>query len=190
MVTALLLIDIQNDYFPGGNMEVEGSVQASLRAREVLDLFRKMAMPVIHVRHISVRPGATFFLPGTGGVEIHENVRPLSTETLIEKNYPNSFRDTPLRQILEKEGVARLVIAGMMTHMCVDATTRAAFDYGFGCTVVHDACATRQLSFGGATVPAVQVQSAFLAALNGLYAKVASAGDFISRESANEERKS
>lgn len=190
MVTALLLIDIQNDYFPGGNMEVQGSVQASLRAREVLDFFRKMAMPVIHVRHISVRPGATFFLPGTGGVEIHENVRPLPTEALIEKNYPNSFRDTSLRQILEKEGVARLVIAGMMTHMCVDATTRAAFDYGFGCTVVHDACATRQLSFGGATVPAVQVQSAFLAALNGLYAKVASAGDFIARESANEERKS
>jgi len=171
-------------------MEVSGSVQAGLRAREVLDFFRQRAMPVIHVRHISVRPGAAFFLPGTRGAEIHENVKPLSTETVIGKNYPNSFRDTSLRQILEKDGITRLVIAGMMTHMCVDATTRAAFDYGFGCTLVHDACAARQLSFGGATVPAAQVQSAFLAALNGLYARVASAGDFIAGESATEEKKS
>jgi len=190
MDTALLLIDIQNDYFPGGNMEVPGSVEASLRAREVLDFFRKRSMPVIHVRHVSVRPGATFFLPGARGAEIHENVRPLSTEALIEKNYPNSFRDTPLRAILEKQGVTRLVIAGMMTHMCVDATTRAAFDHGFGCTLVHDGCAARQLSFGGATVPAAHVQSAFLAALNGLYARVVSAGEFISRESANKDGKS
>jgi nicotinamidase-related amidase len=184
METALILIDIQNDYFPEGNMEVPGSLQASLRAREVLDLFRKRAMPVIHVRHLSVRPGATFFLPGSRGAEIHENVRPLSTEVVIEKNYPNSFRDTPLREILEKEGATRLVIAGMMTQMCVDATTRAAFDYGFGCTLVHDACAARQLSFEGAAVPAGQVQSAFIAALNGLYARIISAGEFISKESA------
>ncbi len=184
MAAALLLIDIQNDYFPGGNMEVSGSVPASLRAREVLYFFRKRAMPVIHVRHVSVRPGATFFLPGSRGAEIHENVKPLSTEALIEKNYPNSFRDSPLRAILEKEGVTRLVIAGMMTHMCVDATTRAAFDFGLACTLVHDACATRQLSFAGATVPAAHVQSAFLAALNGLYARVVSARDFISSESA------
>ncbi len=183
MDTALLLIDIQNDYSPGGNIQVPGSVEASLRAREVLDLFRKMAMPVIHVRHLSVRPGATFFLPGTRGTEIHENVRPLPTEAVIEKNYPNSFRDTPLGTILEKGGITRLVIAGMMTHMCVDATTRAAFDYGSTCTLVHDACAARPLSFGGETVPAGHVQSAFLAALNGLYAKVVSAGEFISKES-------
>jgi nicotinamidase-related amidase len=183
MDTALLLIDIQNDYFPGGNMELSGSVEASLRAREVLDLFRKKAMPVIHVRHLSVRPGATFFVPGTPGAEIHENVAPLSTETVIEKNYPNSFRATPLRAILEKEAITRLVIAGMMTHMCVDATTRAAFDCGFACTLVHDACATRQLAFGGETVPAAHVQSAFLAALNGLYARIVSAGEFISQQS-------
>jgi nicotinamidase-related amidase len=180
MDTALLLIDIQNDYFPGGNMEVSGSLEASLRAREVLDLFRKKVMPVVHVRHVSVRPGATFFLPGSYGAEIHQNVTPLSAEAVIEKNYPNSFRNTPLRGILEKEGVTRLVIAGMMTHMCVDATARAAFDYGFGCTVLHDACATRQLSFGGQTVPAAHVQSAFLAALEGIYARVLSTAEFIS----------
>jgi len=183
MNTALLLIDIQNDYFPGGNMEVSGSVEASFRARDVLDFFRKRQMPVIHVRHLSVRPGAAFFLPGTGGAEIHENVTPLSIETIIEKNYPNCFRDTPLRTILEKEGITRLVIAGMMTHMCVDATVRAAFDNAFACTLIHDACAARQLSFGGRAVPAAHVHAAFLAALNGIYARVVSAREFISKES-------
>jgi nicotinamidase-related amidase len=189
MGKALLLIDIQNDYFPGGKMEVSGSVEASLRAREVLDFFREKQMPVFHVRHVSVRAGASFFLPGTQGAEIHPNVKPLSSEVVVEKNYPNSFRDTLLRAVLEKEGITRLVVAGMMTHMCVDATTRAAFDYGFGCTVLHDACATRQLSFRGETVPAGQVQSAFLAALNGVYAMVLPTAEFISGETANKDEK-
>lgn len=179
MNTALLLIDIQNDYFPGGKMEVPGSVDAGLRAREVLDFFRKKMMPVIHVRHLSVRPGATFFLPGTPGAEIHENVRPLPTEALIEKNYPNCFRGTPLLEILKKDGITNLVFAGMMTQMCVDATVRAAFDHGFGCTVLHDACAAGQLRFAGQTVAASQVHSAFLAALDGLYANVVSTLEFI-----------
>ena len=115
------------------------------------------------------------------GPKYTKNVEPLPTEAVIEKNYPNSFRNTPLRGVLEKEGITRLVIAGMMTHMCVDATARAAFDYGFGCTILHDACATRQLSFGGQTVPAGHVQSAFLAALDGIYARVLSTGEFIAR---------
>jgi len=179
MNTALLLIDIQNDYFPGGAMELSGSIEASLRAREVLYYARREGMPVIHIRHLATRPGSTFFLPGTVGSEIHEHVRPLPGETVIEKNYPNSFRETPLREFLEQKGISGLVIAGMMTHMCVDATVRAAFDYGYQCTLVHDACATRQLVFSGTAVSAENVHNAFLAALNGLYAKLVSAVELI-----------
>ncbi|MEN6439123.1 MAG: cysteine hydrolase family protein [Syntrophobacter sp.] len=177
MNTALLLIDIQNDYFPGGAMELSGSTEASLRARELLYHARREGMPVIHIRHLATRPGSTFFVPGTEGSEIHEHVRPIPGETVIEKNYPNSFRQTPLGEILEQKGISELVIAGMMTHMCVDATTRAAFDYGYQCTLVHDACATRQLVFAGVTVSAENVHAAFLAALNGLYARILSAGE-------------
>jgi nicotinamidase-related amidase len=180
MAAALVLIDIQNDYFPGGKMELVGSIEASLRAREVLNLFREKKMGVVHVRHLSVRPGATFFLPGTQGAAIHENVEPLPGEPVIEKNFPNSFRDTRLLEHLEKRGVKHLVLAGMMTHMCVDATTRAAFDFGFQCTLLHDACATRNLSFADETVPAVHVHAAFLAALSGVYAKVTGSGELIS----------
>lgn len=177
MSTALLIIDIQNDYFPGGAMELAGSIEAGARAAKLLEAFRGKGLPVIHVQHISTRPGASFFVPGTRGVEIHPSVSPQTGETIIQKNFPNSFRGTPLLQHLREKGITRLVVAGMMTQMCVDSTVRAAADLGFECLLAHDACATRDLSFGGVAVPAASVHAAFLAALNGLFAKVQSADE-------------
>ena len=172
MSTALLVIDIQNDYFPGGAMELAGSSEAGAQARKLIDAFRGKSLPVIHVQHISTGPGASFFVPGTTGVEIHPSVAPRDDETVIRKNFPNSFRDTPLLQHLRDNTITRLVVAGMMTHMCIDSTVRAAGDLGFECVLTHDACATRSLSFVGTTVPAETVHVAFLAALNGLFARV------------------
>lgn len=177
MPTALLLIDIQNDYFPGGAMELAGSVEAGRQAASLLAAFRARGLPVMHVQHFSTRPGATFFLPNTPGVEIHDCVAPLPGETAVRKHFPNSFRDTALLDHLRAHAIGNLVIAGMMTHMCVDTTVRAAFDLGFGCRLAHDACATRSLSFGGSTVPAADVQTAFIASLNGLFARVQSAAE-------------
>ena len=175
--TALLIIDIQNDYFPGGAMELEGADAAGANAGKALEKFRKDGLPVIHVRHLSVRPGSTFFLPGTKGADIHESVSPSRGETLVEKNFPNSFRSTPLKDLLDGQGVKSLVVAGMMTHMCVDASVRQAADLGYKVTLLADACATRAQKFAGETIPARQVHGAFLAALNGFYAKVVSAHD-------------
>lgn len=174
MTQALLLIDIQNDYFPGGTMELVGSPQSGTQARKLLDAFRQKSLPVIHIQHLSTRPGATFFLPDTAGVRIHETVAPVPGEAVFQKNFPNSFRETPLLDHLRKLEVTGLVIAGMMTQMCIDTSTRAAADLGFQCVLAHDACATKDLSFGGATVSAANVQTAFLAALNGLFARVLS----------------
>jgi nicotinamidase-related amidase len=170
--TALVVIDIQNDYFPGGAMELDGADAAGAKAGEALAHFRKSGVPVVHVRHLSVRPGATFFLPGTRGAQIHSSVSPAGGEIVIEKNFPNSFRDTQLKAALERHGVKNLVVAGMMTHMCVDASVRQAADLGYKVVLLADACATRAQSFGGETIPARQVHAAFLAALNGFYAKV------------------
>jgi nicotinamidase-related amidase len=170
--TALVIIDIQNDYFPGGAMELEGAAAAGAKARDVLEKFRKERLPVFHVRHLSIRPGSTFFLPGTPGAEIHEAVRPRDGELVVEKNFPNSFRGTALQNHLDQHQIKNLVVAGMMTHMCVDASVRAAADLGYKVTLLADACATRKQSFGGETIPARQVHGAFLAALNGFYAKV------------------
>src|ERR1051325_10758669 len=174
---ALVVIDIQNDYFPGGKMELEGADAAAQKAAGAISYFRQKSLPILHVRHLSVRPGATFFIPGTAGAEIHAAVRPAPGETVIEKNFPNSFRATSLERALKESGASELVVAGMMTHMCVDASVRAAADLGYKVTLLADACATRKQAFGGETIPARQVHGAFLAALNGFYAKVINANE-------------
>ncbi|MCJ2165892.1 MULTISPECIES: cysteine hydrolase family protein [unclassified Pseudodesulfovibrio] len=180
MSSALLLIDIQNDYFPGGRMELEGSVEAAEKAAVVLTQFRDRGLPVFHVRHESLQKGATFFLPGTDGADIHSIVFPLAGEVVITKHYPNSFRETDLLARLEAAGITRLVVAGMMTHMCVDAGVRAATDYGFACAVLSDATATRALEFHGQVLSAAQVHGSFLAALGMAYAKVIPSADVSS----------
>ena len=176
---ALLLIDIQNDYFPCGRMELTGAEKAAANASEILQYFRNEQLPVIHIAHESVREGATFFLPETVGQRIHTLVQPLEGETVITKNFPNSFLKTPLLETLQRRGITQLVIAGMMTHMCVDATTRAAKDLGFACTLIHDATATRDLTFAGDLVPAAHVQTAFIAALGFICDTVIDTGGII-----------
>ena len=179
MNKALLLVDIQNDYFPGGKMELLGMKEAAAQAQALLAEFRRQDWPTYHIQHVSIRKGAPFFLPDTPGVEIHASLAALPGETVIEKHFPNSFRDTGLKERLTAAGVAELVICGAMSHMCIDATTRAAVDHGFSCIVIHDACATRDLTFGEAVIPALQVHGAFMAALASFYARVVSVEDFL-----------
>lgn len=170
--TALLLIDIQNDYFPGGSMELAGALEALANARRLLDRHREQGLPVIHVQHLATRSDATFFLPGSEGAEIRRELAPEKGEHLIVKHFPNSFHQTDLLELLRRNEVTKLTVAGMMTHMCVDTTVRAAKDLGLDVVLYGDACATRALSYDGVTVPAEQVQIAYLAGLNGLFAEV------------------
>jgi nicotinamidase-related amidase len=179
MKQALLLIDIQNDYFEGGTMTLVNADPASENAKLLLDKFRSNHLPVIHIQHIATKPGATFFLPDSFGAEIHQQVQPTAEETVIIKHFPNSFRKTELLDYLKKTGITDLVIAGMMTHMCIDATTRAAKDFGYNCTLVGDACATRNLEINGEKINAVDVHNAFLAALNVTYATVTNTQDYL-----------
>jgi nicotinamidase-related amidase len=181
MKAALILVDIQLDYFPKGRMEVVGAVEASRKARSLLDHFRRKDLPVVHIQHIAARPGATFLLPDTEGISFHELVKPLPGETVIKKHFPNSFRDTELEEYLRSSGIKDLVICGMMSHMCIDATVRAAFDKGYGCFVAHDACATRLLTFTGTDIPPGQVHGAYMAALGAVYAKVVTAVEILEK---------
>ena len=167
--TALLLIDLQNDYFKGGSAPLVGSAEAVAQAAALLGAARTAGLPIFHVQHLSVRPGATFFVPGTAGAEIHPSVAPRAGETLVQKNFPNSFRATTLLESLQAKDIKHLIVAGMMTHMCVDSSVRAAFDHGFKVTLAHDACATKDLARGAATLPAATVHDAFIAALHGLF---------------------
>jgi nicotinamidase-related amidase len=181
MKTALILIDIQNDYFPGGPMEVVGITEASSKAGELLSFFRENHWPTFHIQHIATRKGVTFFLPDTEGAQIHESVKPLHTDIVVQKHHINGFRETRLLDELTKAGVERVVICGAMSHMCIDATVRAAADLGFGCVVIHDACATRDVEFQGRTISAQEVHGSFMAALGMAYARVLSLNEFLSK---------
>lgn len=178
---ALIVIDIQNEYFENGGLTLVNPVEASANAGKVIEHFRANNLPIIHFQHLSADPQTLpIFVEGTKGAEIHENVKPLKNEKVFQKNYPNSFRDTGLLDYLKENEVTEVVITGMMTHMCVDATTRAAFDFGYKCTVIGDACASRDLEINGKTVKSDDVHNAFLAALEFFYAEIKSTAEYLS----------
>jgi nicotinamidase-related amidase len=179
MSRALVIVDIQNDYFPGGAHPLVGPEAAAGNAKRLLESFRASGEPLVHVQHVWDAPDASFMRPGTDGVEIHESVAPAAGEAVVQKASPNSFLDTTLEGDLRARGVEHVVVCGMMTSMCVDATVRAAVDLGFEATVVPDACATCDLDFAGETIPARQVHGAFLAALGDGYATLTAAEELV-----------
>lgn len=179
MNTALILIDIQNDYFENGANALVGSELASQNARLILEHFRQANGLIVHIKHLSTRPGSTFFIPETIGAEIHKNVSPVNTEKVIVKHFPNSFRETDLLNTLKEMNVSNLVVCGMMTHMCVDATVRAAKDLGFTIDLIGDACATKDLAMNEQLVKAADVHNSFLAALNYYYTTVKTTSEYL-----------
>ena len=179
MTQALVVVDIQNDYFPGGAHPLQGPEAAAEHARRLLDAFRGTGRPVFHMQHVWDEPDALYMRPGTPGIEINGSVAPDGDEPVIQKTFPNSFLQTDLEARLREQGIEQLLVCGMMTSMCVDATVRAAVDLGFSTSVAHDACATCDLEFGGSTIPAASVHGAFLAALADGYAEVKPTGDLV-----------
>jgi len=175
--TGIVVIDIQNDYFPGGAYPLTGSESAAVVARGVLDSARALGTAVLHFQHLATEADATFFIPGTVGVEIHPLVAPVPPERHFTKGSANAFVNTGLEQLLRDEDIDHLVIMGMMSSMCIDATTRAALDLGFAVTVVHDACAAPAFEFQGTEVPGASVHAAFMAALRDAGADVLAAAD-------------
>ena len=178
MNTALLIIDIQNDYFPGGKYPLVNPLEAAKQAYELLQCFREHSGHHVHIQHIALEPDAAFFIKGDSGSDIHDSVAHFVGEPIVYKHEPNSFLNTNLLGLLREWEVERVVITGMMTHMCVDATARAAADFGFQVIVAEDACATRDLKYGDTTIPADHVHKAFLAALKS-YGKVMKSDEII-----------
>lgn len=178
---ALIIVDIQNDYFSGGRMPLVSIEQAAENARQLLEHFRKTGQPTFHIQHTWDNPTAPFFVAGTPGAAIHESIAPQADEPVIVKHFANSFRGTTLLDELRRAGAKDVTICGAMSHMCIDATTRAAADLGFDCTVAHDACATRDVEFNGTKVAAKDVHAAYMSALGFAYAKVISTAENLSQ---------
>lgn len=177
MTRTLLIVDIQNDYFPGGAYPLVGAIEAAAAAEAVLAAFRRAGDPVVHVQHVWDAPDALFMRPGTPGVEIHPAVTPAPGEVVVTKSAPNAFVGTELGQLLDRDST--LIVMGMMTSMCVDSTVRAAADAGYPVELVHDACAAPDLEFAGTVVPGALVHAAFVAALGDSFAAVRSSAEVV-----------
>ncbi len=164
---AVLVIDIQKFYFPGGSLPLVEPEKAAANAFLVIGKSRLENNPVIFIQHNS-----------STGMEISDIVKPEEGETIFTKDEANSFLGTGLYDHLKKLNIDTLVICGMQTHMCVEAAVRAAHDYGFKVILIHDACATRNLSFGGREVAAADVHTTVLAAMKS-YCTVISTDDWV-----------
>jgi len=179
MKTALIAIDIQNDYFADGAFALPAMETATDQAAALIARFRAAGAPVIHIQHIMNRPNPPFFIAGSFGEEIAGAVKPEANEPVVTKNYPNSFRDTTLTVTLKDLDVSNLVIVGAMTNNCVAATTRAATDFGYQVTVAHDACAAANLQFQETVVPSDIVHATIMAAMGMQGAQVVAASEVV-----------
>ncbi|MGB5867825.1 MAG: cysteine hydrolase family protein [Arcobacteraceae bacterium] len=178
MKKALIVIDLQNDYLPGGKMELVNTTEVLENTNKLIQYARTQKYKIYFIKHISTKNGATFFLPHTKGVELSDKLD-IQNDLVIEKNFPNSFRDTILENELQKENIQDLVICGAMTHMCIDTTVRAAFDLGYNCTLVSDCCATKDLKFKEKIIKSADVQNSYLSALDGTFCSVLDIKDII-----------
>ena len=176
---ALVVIDLQNDYFSDGKWTLDGIDAAADNAVRLIDSFRRAGNLVVHVYHEFPTSDAPFFVAGSPGAAIHSKVAPKDGEPIILKNRVNSFVGTKLQALLDRHGIEHLVLCGAMSHMCIEAAARAASDLGYTCTVIHDACATRDLEFMGETIPAKHVHGAVMSALGFAYANLLATADLL-----------
>ncbi|WP_426127550.1 cysteine hydrolase family protein [Pararhizobium sp. PWRC1-1] len=177
---ALIVVDLQNDYLTSGKFPLVGIDAALENAARVVDAARRSGEMVINVRHESPVDGP-FFAVGTEGAEITSKMAPQDGEAIVTKRHPNSFRETELADLLSTAGVDEVTVIGAMSHMCIDATARAASDLGYKTTIVEDACATRDLEFKGEVVSADKVHAAYMSALAFGYGQVVSTADYLAK---------
>lgn len=179
MNSALILIDIQNDYFKGGKSELYHTIETANNAKSILSFFRENNLPVFHVKHINIDKEAKFFLQESIGSEINYLVAPNKDEKVFIKHAPNSFFETGLAKTIFDNNIDHIVVCGMMTHMCIDTTVRCAKDLGLIVTLIEDACTTKDLMWKGHTIPAKIVHAAYMASFDGSFAKVMTAKEFL-----------
>lgn len=168
--STLVLIDCQNTY-TRGVMELEGVEAALDQAAELLERARTAGIPIVHIQH-SDGPGSLYDIDGESGA-IVDRVAPRGDEPVVVKSYPNSFVQTELDGVLKAIDTTNLVLAGFMTHMCVNSTARGAFNLGYAPTVVAAATATRSLpGVDGDAISAASLHTASLAGIADLFAVV------------------
>jgi nicotinamidase-related amidase len=172
--TALVVIDAQQEYFaPIGKVVLPHGPTAVKQIARTLGWARARALPVLHIVHESRKPNAAIFAPGSPGLAVHPDAAPLPGEPLMTKHLPGSFTGTALEEELKKRGIEHVLVAGFMTQMCVDTTTRQAAHLGYRVTVLSDATAAMDVKGpDGAVIPADVVHRTHLGSLSGFLAEI------------------
>lgn len=172
---SLVLIDLQNEYL-AGPIALAGAEAAVANSAKLLASARHAGAPIFHVAHRG-KAGGLFDRNAERGA-IAAGVAPLASEPVIEKELPNAFAGTDLRDRLSATGRKNIILAGFMTHMCVSSTARAALDLGFRVTIDASACATRDLPDGrGGTIKARIIHDVALVELSDRFAIIARDGN-------------
>jgi nicotinamidase-related amidase len=174
--STLIMIDCQNTYVDGV-MALDGVAAALDEAAALLARARSAGIPIIHFQH-DAGEGSLYDVRTEIGQIVHQ-VAPREDETVIIKRFPNSFVQTDLDGRLKAASAHHLVLAGFMTHMCINSTARGAFNLGYAPTVVANATATRALPGTTAVVSPAALQAASLAAIGDLFGIVVPDGAAI-----------
>lgn len=180
MKQALIIIDVQNDYFENGKMELNHPEKALEKINRLEEKFIELNLPIIYIQHINYRKNASFFSHDTQGVNLHDGLKISENSIIIEKHFPNSFKDTTLLDTLQSFNVEQVVVTGMMTHMCIDSTTRAASELNYDPILISDATSTRNLKYHEKEIPAEYVQFSYLSALQN-FASVKTTKEFLEK---------
>jgi nicotinamidase-related amidase len=179
---ALIVIDVQNEYFDGKLPISDPPTSTSLpNITRAMDAATAAGIPVIVVQHVDDDPAGGIFVRGTSEQQLHPEIAARPRDHLVEKKLPGSFTDTNLQELLESEGVDTVAIAGYMTHMCVDTTSRQAAHLGLGVEVLSDATGTLSLENVGGRATGEELHRATLVAQGQFLADVVSTDSWLER---------
>jgi nicotinamidase-related amidase len=179
MSRALLVIDVQNEYFTGA-LPITHPAGHLGRILEVMDA-AEGKIPTIVIQHHFPQPEKPFFQRGSHGWELHPEVASRPRDLLVEKTLPGSFTNTPLEAWLRQRGIDTVAIAGYMTHMCCDTTAREAVHRGFQVESLSDATGTLPLSNAAGAVTAAELHRTILCAQQMLLSEVLPSSKWLER---------
>jgi nicotinamidase-related amidase len=177
---ALIVIDVQNEYFDGALPISDPPPQTSLEnIARAMDAATAAGFPVIVVQHGDDDPGSPIFRKGTHAWSLRPEIEQRTRDHLVEKSFPGAFTGTPLESILESAAVGTVTIVGYMTHMCVDTTSRQAAHRGYGVEILNDATGTLSLENSGGVASGEELHRATLVAQGQFFAEVTSTDQWL-----------
>ena len=177
---ALVIVDLQKA-FDNPRFGRRNNPDAEANTGRLLAAWRTTGRPVIHVQHLSREPDSPY-RPGQPGCDFKDEVRPQAGELVVQKSTNNAFIDTGLGPYLDDKRIGTLVVVGVATNNCVEATVRMAGNLGYRTYLVADATATAErIDLAGRVWRAEEIQALTLANLNGEYATVISTEEILAR---------